>query len=286
MTWPDVTDATARAAVCRLADRWSLVARASWRPRSRRYRFDLGALVRLGDADPAAGRPPPSPPPSGLDAAAPDRRRTRSPTPGGRPSAGSTPPRVRARRSPAPCATRTSAGTWSSPWSADLSGGDPVFAQRAAARRPPPRPPSCSPRRRLWSRSAPTTRSAPRVVAAAAAAGSCSSAAATRYLASKPAGRRQPIPPAPTSRPWPARPRKALRADGRRRVRLGYDDSLFTGPAVNPHWPAGLRPRRRGRPDHRALGRRGPPGRSASVGWPTPPRPRPPGSPRPCPRPA
>lgn len=30
----------------------------------------------------------------------------------------------------------------------------------------------------------------------------------------------------------------ALTADGTTRVRVGYDDSLFTGPAVNPHWPA------------------------------------------------
>jgi D-alanyl-D-alanine carboxypeptidase/D-alanyl-D-alanine-endopeptidase (penicillin-binding protein 4) len=29
---------------------------------------------------------------------------------------------------------------------------------------------------------------------------------------------------------------RALRAAGRSRVRLGYDTSLFTGPAVNPHW--------------------------------------------------
>jgi D-alanyl-D-alanine carboxypeptidase/D-alanyl-D-alanine-endopeptidase (penicillin-binding protein 4) len=28
-----------------------------------------------------------------------------------------------------------------------------------------------------------------------------------------------------------------LRKDGRRRVALSYDDSLFSGPAVNPHWP-------------------------------------------------
>jgi D-alanyl-D-alanine carboxypeptidase/D-alanyl-D-alanine-endopeptidase (penicillin-binding protein 4) len=28
----------------------------------------------------------------------------------------------------------------------------------------------------------------------------------------------------------------ALRKDGVKRVRLGYDDSLFAGPAVNPHW--------------------------------------------------
>ena len=31
---------------------------------------------------------------------------------------------------------------------------------------------------------------------------------------------------------------KALKAVGRSRVRLGYDTSLFTGPAVNPRWPA------------------------------------------------
>ena len=31
---------------------------------------------------------------------------------------------------------------------------------------------------------------------------------------------------------------RALRADGRRAVRLGYDDTLFAGPAVSPRWPA------------------------------------------------
>ncbi|WP_188113479.1 D-alanyl-D-alanine carboxypeptidase/D-alanyl-D-alanine endopeptidase [Nocardioides humilatus] len=31
---------------------------------------------------------------------------------------------------------------------------------------------------------------------------------------------------------------KALRAQGVRRVRLAYDASLFSGPAVNPHWPS------------------------------------------------
>jgi serine-type D-Ala-D-Ala carboxypeptidase/endopeptidase (penicillin-binding protein 4) len=34
---------------------------------------------------------------------------------------------------------------------------------------------------------------------------------------------------------------KALRAVGRSRVRLGYDSSLFSGPAFNPHWPASYR---------------------------------------------
>ncbi len=31
---------------------------------------------------------------------------------------------------------------------------------------------------------------------------------------------------------------RSLRKDGVRRVRLGYDDSLFSGPAENPHWRA------------------------------------------------
>ncbi len=50
--------------------------------------------------------------------------------------------------------------------------------------------------------------------------------------------------PTPTSYPPVAdvvtlarRTAEALLEEGTRRVRLGYDDSLFTGPAVNPHWP-------------------------------------------------
>lgn len=31
---------------------------------------------------------------------------------------------------------------------------------------------------------------------------------------------------------------RALRAEGRTAVRVGYDATLFTGPAVDPHWPA------------------------------------------------
>lgn len=34
----------------------------------------------------------------------------------------------------------------------------------------------------------------------------------------------------------------ALRADGRLRVTLRYDDTLFTGPGVNPHWPTSYVP--------------------------------------------
>lgn len=35
---------------------------------------------------------------------------------------------------------------------------------------------------------------------------------------------------------------QALQAEGVRRVRVGYDASLFAGPAVNPHWPADYLP--------------------------------------------
>jgi D-alanyl-D-alanine carboxypeptidase/D-alanyl-D-alanine-endopeptidase (penicillin-binding protein 4) len=34
---------------------------------------------------------------------------------------------------------------------------------------------------------------------------------------------------------------RALRAAGHRRVRLGYDSSLFSGPGFDPHWPASYR---------------------------------------------
>jgi D-alanyl-D-alanine carboxypeptidase/D-alanyl-D-alanine-endopeptidase (penicillin-binding protein 4) len=34
----------------------------------------------------------------------------------------------------------------------------------------------------------------------------------------------------------------ALRGQGRKRVTLSYDDSLFSGPEVNPHWPASYVP--------------------------------------------
>ena len=59
----------------------------------------------------------------------------------------------------------------------------------------------------------------------------------------------------------PADPRdpsaEALRAEGVRRVRLAYDDSLFTGPGVKPTWEPGYL-RRHHLADQRALGRPGP----------------------------
>ena len=89
-------------------------------------------------------------------------------------------------------------------------------------------------------------------------AGSRWSAAATRCWP----GRRRPATAAtraaPTSTRLARATAQALRAAGRTRVRLGYDASLFTGPGGQPALGAVLRPRRRGQPDHRAVGRRGP----------------------------
>ena len=68
----------------------------------------------------------------------------------------------------------------------------------------------------------------------------CSSAAATR---SWPARRAGPAPVPAPRRPGHARPADRARVEGPaghpegRAVRLAYDDSYFTGPAVNPAWP-------------------------------------------------
>ena len=50
---------------------------------------------------------------------------------------------------------------------------------------------------------------------------------------------------------------RKLRATKVARVRLGFDDSYFTGPAVNPAWPATLPARGRGAADQLAVGGRG-----------------------------
>lgn len=55
------------------------------------------------------------------------------------------------------------------------------------------------------------------------------------YLASKPV--RKSYPPRATIVDLAQRTAAGLRESGTARVRLKYDDSLFTGPAVNPFWP-------------------------------------------------
>ena len=57
------------------------------------------------------------------------------------------------------------------------------------------------------------------------------------YLASKPAAKDEPAYPARADLRTLARLTAAALADqGIRRAALGYDDTLFTGPEVNPHW--------------------------------------------------
>ena len=57
------------------------------------------------------------------------------------------------------------------------------------------------------------------------------------YLASKPAAKDEPAYPARADLRTLARLTAAALADqGIRRAALGYDDTLFTGPDVNPHW--------------------------------------------------
>jgi D-alanyl-D-alanine carboxypeptidase/D-alanyl-D-alanine-endopeptidase (penicillin-binding protein 4) len=57
-------------------------------------------------------------------------------------------------------------------------------------------------------------------------------------LASSPADRDQPAYPQRADVATLAKATaRAMRDSGRTRVRLGYDASLFSGPAVNPHWP-------------------------------------------------
>ncbi len=57
------------------------------------------------------------------------------------------------------------------------------------------------------------------------------------YLASTPAKARGDYPPRATSLKLARQAAAVLRAAGQTRVSLGYDDSLFSGPAVSPHWP-------------------------------------------------
>ena len=61
----------------------------------------------------------------------------------------------------------------------------------------------------------------------------------------------------PASR-WPGRRARPLRRAAGPASGSAYDDTLFTGPAASPDVGGRLPPRRRGQPDHRAVGRRGP----------------------------
>jgi D-alanyl-D-alanine carboxypeptidase/D-alanyl-D-alanine-endopeptidase (penicillin-binding protein 4) len=58
------------------------------------------------------------------------------------------------------------------------------------------------------------------------------------FLATSPAAAKGLYPTRATLTDLASRTAAALTAKGTRAVRLAYDDSLFTGPTVNPHWPA------------------------------------------------
>ena len=117
----------------------------------------------------------------------------------------------------------------------------------------PPPPPSWPSRWPRWTCSARPPRFTTRVVAGprAAARSSWSAAATPRW----PPGRRRPATTRspPRWRRWPRRPPGRCRP-GPGSVRLGYDTSLFTGPALAPGWPRRLRHHRQRHRDHRARG--------------------------------
>ena len=105
--------------------------------------------------------------------------------------------------------------------------------------------------------SAPTTASPPAWCSTAAASSAewCWSAAATpTWPASRAAGRAGVPPARRRASPSPARRPQALPSRGASAVRLGYDDSLFTGPDGSPQWEPQLPPRRRRRADHARSG--------------------------------
>jgi len=62
------------------------------------------------------------------------------------------------------------------------------------------------------------------------------------FLASRPGTAKGKYPARADTATLAKRTAAALVAQGTTRVRLTYDDSLFTGPSVNPNWPAGYRP--------------------------------------------
>ncbi len=81
------------------------------------------------------------------------------------------------------------------------------------------------------------------------------------FLASKPAAKDEPAYPERADlRTLARQTARALSEQGRTRVRLAYDDSLFTGPDVSPRWEPSYVTGRRHLPDPSSLGRRGPAG--------------------------
>ena len=250
-----MSSATAGAARRRAGRRGSSLACS--RPRSS---ATSSTSASAGSAAVAATRPPDrprSPPPERLHCRrrrpAPRsprrRRRRRDPRRGGR--RGSPPRAARRRRSAAhvgvASSTTSATGRLLVP-RGDGATVDPGVDHQAGHRRGRARVARPGPRR-----SRPASSPGPR------RASWCWSAAATRPgRARRQAGaavpgarRRSPTLAAQTA--------AALCSDeGRAAVRLGFDDSLFTGPPLSPGWPATTSRRTWSSPDHRAVGRRRP----------------------------
>ena len=120
---------------------------------------------------------------------------------------------------------------------------DPVHRAGFSGRRTrtspprPPRRPSWSPPPPRWPRSARAPRSPPRWCAAPRrTASSWSAAAIPPWRCTR--SRQASTPGRPRWPAWPAATARALKAQGRRTVSLGYDDDLYTGPDLAPGWPA------------------------------------------------
>ena len=104
----------------------------------------------------------------------------------------------------------------------------------------------------------PDHRSPPRWSPARRARGSCWSAAATRSRPARPRpGRHLPGARRPAAR-WPAPPPRRCRPIGRTPGAARLRRLAVHRPGGEPALAGRLRPRRRGQPDHRAVGRRGP----------------------------
>ena len=227
--WPDVTDATGPGRSC-AGSRCCSCCRCWWRAGAA-YRFDLGAaLVRHRRAGPrhGAGRGRTA---RRAHAARPDRTR-----PGGRggrrPGHGAPAEGPQGRATPS---SRTpTSGRTSSPSSARSTGGTTLRLLGRRGRRSPRPRPSCSPRRPRWRCSGPdhvfpttVVGEGRRVVLVGGGDPLLARSAEGRRLA-RPRRRRHA---------GPRHRRRPCSEQGRTRVALGYDDSLFSGPADNPAWP-------------------------------------------------
>ena len=256
--WVDVTHATAPALAFWLPV--VLVLGAPRSPRSRRTSSSIAASRPTSPAErPGGGRP--ARPGSSC------RRSRRRPPVARPPRAGTRSTRRRYAGRWRRCSPTPTSGPHVLATVAGLDGA-PLYSPRRRRRDPRLDPQAAHRRRRARdARPGPHVRDDGR--RRTDRAGSCSSAAATR-CSPRPAG-----PGAPTRagrRRHLARRRPRSCGERHHRVRLGYDATLFTGPDVNPHWPASYVPDDVVAPIQSLWVDEGRPARRASAGSPTRPR--------------